>query len=329
MRIDTLRLAAAIIVAGAILTAAKPAAEFEKITDHYYFAQSVEGDPNIGVIVTREGVLMIDPPGENDLQQILEAMGKITSSSVRWVVHTNYRRMQSSGYAYFLKQGAVLLNSAPLDRLAFPEPEPQKQAAGASLAQKPPESKAAPASKPARFVFENQLRLFPENLEVRIFAVKKKAITGGDVVVYIPSEKVLHTGELFIPGSFPAIDTQGGEGDALGWLEAMKQTIAAVPLLKSAMPPPKPELPPTPPELEKTPEEYVFVIPGVGSPSNLKEMKDLLESAQKLRTQVARAVALKRTLQTFLTGPGLDQFRSLTNFQTYAGQLYEALAAAK
>jgi glyoxylase-like metal-dependent hydrolase (beta-lactamase superfamily II) len=310
------------------LTAVAPAADFEKITDHYYFARSVEGGPSTGVVVTREGVLMIDPPGENDLQPILEALRKITASSVRWVVHTNYRRMQSSSCAHFLKQGAILLNSAPLDRLAFPAPEPPKQEAGASLAQKPAESKAAPAPRPARFVFENQLRLFPENLEIRIFAVKKKAITAGDVVVYIPSEKVLHAGELFIPGSFPAIDTQSGEGDALGWLEAMKQTIAVVPLLKSAMPQPKPELPP-PPEFEKTPEENVVVIPGAGSPSNLKEMKDLLESAQKLRTQAARAVALRRTLETFLAAPALAEFRSLTNFQTYAGQLYEALAAAR
>jgi glyoxylase-like metal-dependent hydrolase (beta-lactamase superfamily II) len=308
MSIDTRRLAAAMTIVAATLTAATPAADFEKITDHYYFARSIEGGPNTGVVVTREGVLMIDPPGERELQQTEEALRKITSSAVRWVVHTNYRRVQSSSYAHFLKQGAILINSAPLDRLAFPAPEPPK---------------------PARFVFEGQMRLFPENLEVRIFAVNKKAITAGDVVVYIPSEKVLHAGELFIPGSFPAIDTQSGEGDALGWLEAMKQTIAVVPLLKSAMPQPKPELPPPPPELEKTPEEYVFVIPGVGSPSNLKEMKNLLESAQKLRAQVARAVALRRTLQTFLTAPGLEGFRSLTNFQTYAGQLYEALAAAK
>jgi glyoxylase-like metal-dependent hydrolase (beta-lactamase superfamily II) len=322
------RLLAAATAAVAWPAAAPSEVTFQRVADHCHFASLGEGKPNMGAVVTGEGVLLIDPPGEEDLPVVLEALRNVSSSPVRWIVCTSFRRLQSSRYAYFLGHGAVLVGSKALDGLAFPDNESPAGGGRPEGAQKTEGRQSAGTPRPQRFVFESRLRLFPDSVEVRIMAVRARAVTAGDVVVCVPDEKVLYTGDLFAPGAFPEIDTRGGGGDVLGWSEGMKQAMAAVPMLKPAMARTQPELPPVPPELEKSPEENVVVIPGRGPLSNLKQMKELLEAAQKLRAQAARAAALKRSLQNFLASGGLDEFRNLANFEAFAGLLLEALAGA-
>ena len=70
-------------------------------------------------------------------------------------------------------------------------------------------------------------------------------------------------------------------------------------------------------------EEQVIVIPGHGPASNLKEMKDLLETARKLRVEAGRAAAAKRSRENFLASPGVAPFRVYANFEGFAAQLYD------
>jgi glyoxylase-like metal-dependent hydrolase (beta-lactamase superfamily II) len=169
------------------------------------------------------------------------------------------------------------------------------------------------------------MRLFPEGVEVRILALEHRAHTGGDIVVFVPDEKVLLTGDLYGPARFPDIDSEPGEGSAQGWIDGIRQVIRWVPLLKSAEPEPKPD-PEEPPEEEKTLEELVTVIPGRGPISNLQEVKDLYDLARGLRTAAGRAIKAGRTLKRFLTQGSLAEHRSMANFQHYASELYNALA---
>ena len=140
-------------------------------------------------------------------------------------------------------------------------------------------------------------------------------------MVFLPAEKVLEVGDLYNPAHYPDIDNSAGEGNAVGWIDGLKQAIETVPLLKSAMPQPKQELPPSP-ETEKSLEETITVVPGQGSPSNLKEMKDLLAVVQKLRMAAARAVALGRTREEFVNSLAPEAFGGYTNLEAFAGQLF-------
>src|ERR1041385_672185 len=47
--------------------AAAPPKRFEKISDHFYYFQPKPGGSNVGAVVTEEGVVLIDPPSEEDL----------------------------------------------------------------------------------------------------------------------------------------------------------------------------------------------------------------------------------------------------------------------
>lgn len=315
MRKATPGLLAIVVLFMAGSTDLQPApAGFQKVSPHFFCLTSKSG-ANTCAVITTEGVLLIDPPPEPEAQAMLNALKPLTARPVRWVVTTDYQRAITGGWATFLKLGAAVIFSKELDRLA-----------GAAPVSDPgQEPVSAPPRPNPRFLFGQQLHLWPANIEIRILAVKAKARTAGDVVVFLPSEKVIATGDLFAASSFPIIDNGAGEGSARGWMEGLKQVIDFVPLLKSAMPQPKQETP-VPAEPEKTLEEQVTVIPGHGQAANLQQMKSLLASAQKLRTEANRALTAGRSRDAFVKSLDLTVFGEFGNLEMFAGQLFDDLA---
>jgi glyoxylase-like metal-dependent hydrolase (beta-lactamase superfamily II) len=167
-------------------------------------------------------------------------------------------------------------------------------------------------------------------LEIRITAVQSKARTGGDVVVFVPAEKVLIAGALYQLSYYPDIDAEL-DGDAQGWIDGMKQIIASVPLMKLVAPAKtaaaeaKLQAKPAPkPEPEKTLEEAVLVVSAYGV-SNLQGMKDILEFAQKLRDDLVRRVKSRRGCDDFLVSISADPYRKFGNLEGYLPQLCTAV----
>jgi cyclase len=314
MKKAALSVTAAVLVWSGAASQAFPAA-FQKVSDHFYYLESSLASGNTCAVVTADGVILIDPPPEAELASALDALKSVTARPVRWVVNTDYHHILNGGSDAFPAQGIALIGSDELDRLAY-------HASGTAPL---PDFYLMPKPPSPRFLFGSQLRLFPEGIEVRLLAVNHKARTAGDVVVILPSEKVVAVGDLFTPWSYPVIDSEPGEGTATGWIDGLKQVIDAVPLLKSAMPQPKPEVE-VPPEPEKTLEELVVVIPGHGTPANLKDMKDLLAVAQKLRTEAGRAVRSGRMKEVFLKSLSYEAFGQYGNLESFAGQLFDDLS---
>ncbi len=294
---------------------------FEKLSDHCYYLPLKEQE-NFAAVITNEGILAINPPAEPDLTSALDALKRLSPKPVRWVAFTDIRYLQNAGTRYFAEHGAVLIASEKSRDFSLKS--------GEIDAQKSTDIRTAFPW----FYFGRQMHLFPSNLEIRIFAVQGKARSGSDIVVFVPAEKVLFTGALFDPAYYPDIDTELG-GDALGWIEGMKQVIAAVPVLKPAIPPkvaipPKSQAKPqakTAPknEPEKTLEESVIIVSAQDGVSNLQNMKDLLEAAQKLRDELARRVKTGRVCEDFLLSGNADPYRGFGNLEAFVGQLCGAL----
>jgi hypothetical protein len=325
-----------VLILGSIAAQAASPPRFERVSDHFYFLQPKTEASNVGAMVTESGVLLINPPAEPDLLPVLDALRRLTQRSVRWVVHTDYRKEQVGGSSYFTMRGVQQVGSKDLRRLVAPLPPstevvPDKDAKKPSIEVQtgktatPEEIRDHSASLP-EILFGRQMRLYPDGVEVRLFALQQKARTGCDVVIYLPAEKVLQVGDLYMPGSYPEIDTGVGGGSALGWLEGMKHVVDTVPLLKTAIPPrTEAEKAAKAAQEEKSLEELVTVIPASGPRSNLKEMKAVLESAQKLRTEIARAIAAGRSRDAVLSLPSLGPYRVNLNFDAFAGLLFDEL----
>ena len=299
---------------------------FEKVTDHFYRLQLQSPGPVVGAVITDGGILLVNPPAQPQLADVLSALKVVKSKPLNWVVNTDYSYERNGGSSELARQGAAILESKDQRRLASRKGETPLTPAGSKESERIPDGKAREAGE--RLVFDRQVRVFPDNLEVRVFAIQSPAHTGGDVAVFIPAEKVLIVGDLFNPGSYPVIDREPSAGSALGWLDGMKQAIDTVPLLKSAMPQPKAD-PAKPQEEEKTLEELVVVVPGRGPLSNLQEMKDLLELSQKLRSEVSRAVSRGRSREALISWASASPYRSYTSLEPFVSLLFDELTARK
>ena len=287
---------------------------FEKVSPHCYFLSGGTGSPNVAAIVAEDGILVANPPAEPELSTVIEALKKINPRPIRWFVCTDHARVAAGGALALSKQGALMIASAGFRKAA------------ASAARGEEKAASTEASPDPSLAFVRQTRVFADNLEIRIQAPEGEWHPGGDVVVFVPAEKVLIVGDLYSPGSFPDFNHETGRTSAAAWLEALRQVIDIVPLLKSAMPAPKPE-PEKPEEEPKTLEELTIVLPVIGPTSNLQEMKDLLASGQKVRTDVTRAVTQKRNRETFLDLPMFGPYRGLINLDSFATRLFDELKA--
>lgn len=302
-----------------------PPSVFEKVSDHFYVWRSQDQGSNTGVLLSEVGVLLINPPSEGELDDFLRVLRNVTSKPVRWIVNTDYRHVLAGSNAYFHNLGAAAIGTREQNRLAFLALEKHgSEAAPPSDVVTAPEAAAPPApSLPTpRFEFGRRMHIYPGGIDVHIFALAK-SVTAGDICVFVPSEKIVQTGDVFLPGAYPEIDAQEGEGSAVGWIDAMRQIIEAVPLLKSAMPPPEPD-PDAPPEEEKTLEELVVVVPGHGPISDLQQVKDMFEAARRLRTVASRAAKAGQSRERFLRSTPLE-VRQYGNYEPFAGLLFDDL----
>jgi len=295
--------------------------QFEKVSDHCYYLQLEEDDANVAIVVSEEGILMVDPPREQNLPIVIDAMNRVTRKAVRWMVFTNPRYFRTAGTRHFADRGALLLASPQLRALAESggDAEPEYPEAFNDWIEH-----IAPETEPSSLrwlVFNNEMRLFPSDLEIRIMALQNKARTGGDVVVHVPDEKVLFVGDLYESARYPDIDTDS-EGSALEWIDGVEQVIDSVPVLKSAIPEEGSE---SEEEEEKTLEEYIAVVSASGEVSNLQNMKDLLEACKRLQSYVKRAIDRGRSRDRFLTLSATGPYYSYGNLVPYTAHLFEAL----
>ena len=291
-------------ILGTGLNAWAAESRFEKLSEHCYALQDGTG---VAAVVTEDGVLLVNPPDEPGVTAAVDALRRLTQKPVRWMVATDYRFALSKGAAYFGEHGAVLLTSKEQAEI---------------LSSLPGENSTSAAAD--RLIFGSQMHLFPGGVEVRIFGVRKKAHTGGDVVVFVPSDKVVAVGDLYTAGSYPDIDVDPGRGDALGWIEGMKQVIESIPLLKPAITQPKPEIKP---EEGKTLEQQVLVFSSYGVPSDLQQMKDLLSASQKLRERIGWITARRQSCERFLSSTEAVEFQAYGNLENYANALCTALSS--
>jgi hypothetical protein len=315
---------------------------FEKVSDHCYYLQLGSGE-NIAVIVTDDGIVVVDPPAEPDLSLMVDDLKRLSPKKVRWVVFSNPRSARSAGARFFAEQGALLIGSSQLCALL-----PSVTGVNSKESAAPNGNSPDAASYPW-LIFDRQVHLFPSNLEIKIIALEQKAATGGDVILYVPSEKVLLVGRLYEAARYPDIDT-AALGNAGTWVEGAKQVIDSVPVLKSAIPP-KPAVPlptallskPAPlqkpalpqakvdpkTEPEVTLEEGIAVVSALGEVSNLQNMKDLVSACQKLRTDMSRAIRAGRSCDNFLASSRANIYRVYGNFNAYAGPLCETIRNSK
>jgi glyoxylase-like metal-dependent hydrolase (beta-lactamase superfamily II) len=171
-----------------------------KVHDDLY---EIEGDGgNVAVLVTNEGVIMVDDKFEYDHDSIINAVKSITPQPIKYIINTHYHQDHSGGNAKFLPIAEVIsTRNARINILAHK----QSNVTGSPVA-------------PARIVFTDETAIFLGGKEVRA-KYCGRGHTNGDAVVYFPADRTIHTGDL-MAGTSPLIDYNGG-GSLVEWTKTL------------------------------------------------------------------------------------------------------------
>ncbi len=169
----------------------------EKIADDLYVI--IGGGGNIGVLVTDEGVVLVDDKFARDVENILFKVKSVTAQPVRYVVNTHHHGDHSGGNAKLLGQAEIVMHKNARANVL------KNSQSGAS-----------------RLTYSKETSLHLGGKEIRMMHFGR-AHTNGDSVIYFPHRKVIHTGDMFIRGA-PFIDYANG-GSALAWDHTISQVL--------------------------------------------------------------------------------------------------------
>ncbi|HEX6138482.1 MAG TPA: MBL fold metallo-hydrolase [Casimicrobiaceae bacterium] len=166
---------------------------FDKLSDRAY-AYTAEGDPNTGIVVGDDAVMVIDTQATPVMaQDVIRRVREVTDKPIRYVVMSHYHAVRVLGASAY---GAdhIIASQDTYELIVERGAQDMK-----SEIERFPRLFHAVESVPGltwpNLVFKGEMTLWLGKLEVRILQLGR-GHTKGDTVVWLPSEKVLFSGDL-------------------------------------------------------------------------------------------------------------------------------------
>jgi glyoxylase-like metal-dependent hydrolase (beta-lactamase superfamily II) len=169
---------------------------FTRLSESAY-AYTAEGDPNSGVVIGDDSVLIVDTTATPAMaQDLIEKIRTVTDKPIKHVVLSHYHAVRVLGASAYFAEGAQQVIAS---RGTYELIEERGEADMKSEIERFPRLFAGVETVPGltwpTLVFEREITLFLGKLEVKIMHLGA-GHTKGDTVVWIPSEKVLFSGDL-------------------------------------------------------------------------------------------------------------------------------------
>jgi glyoxylase-like metal-dependent hydrolase (beta-lactamase superfamily II) len=166
---------------------------FEEVGPGLY-AFTAEGDPNSGVIVGDDGVMVVDAQATPVMAlEVIERVRKVTSLPIKYVLLTHYHAVRVLGASAY--EGAEIISSGTTRDLIV---ERGRQDMDSEIGRFPRLFRAVesvPGLTWPTITFENKMSVWLGKREVRIEHLGR-AHTAGDVVAIVPDADVVFSGDL-------------------------------------------------------------------------------------------------------------------------------------
>ena len=196
---------------------------FTQLSENAY-AYTAEGDPNSGVVIGDNGVVVVDATATPVMaRDLIARIRQISDKPIRHVVLSHYHAVRVLGASAFWKEGCEQIISSRATHELIAERGAQDMQ---SEIERFPRLFQAVESIPGltwpTLVFDGGITLMLGKLEVRIFH-PGPGHTRGDTVVWLPQQKILFSGDLVEYGAAAYTgDAQLEEWpDTLGKLRAL------------------------------------------------------------------------------------------------------------
>lgn len=196
---------------------------FDKLSDHAY-AYTAEGDPNTGIVVGDDAIMVIDTQATPVMaQDVIRHIRTVSDKPIRYVVLSHYHAVRVLGASGYGAQH-VIASRDTYDLIVE-----RGEADMKSEIERFPRLFQAVESVPAltwpTLVFEQRMTLWIGKLQIEIMQLGR-GHTKGDSVVWLPQDRILFSGDLV------EYETTPYTGDA--YLGEWPATLDAIAALKPA-----------------------------------------------------------------------------------------------
>ncbi len=166
---------------------------FDRLSEHAY-AYTAEGDPNTGIVVGDDAVMVIDTQATPVMaQDVIRRIREVTDKPIRYVVLSHYHAVRVLGASGYRPEHVVA------SRDTYDLIVERGEADMKSEIERFPRLFRAVESVPGltwpTLVFEKRLTLWLGRLQVEVMQVGR-GHTKGDTIVWLPQEKILFSGDL-------------------------------------------------------------------------------------------------------------------------------------
>lgn len=186
------------------------------------WAYTAQGDPNTGVIVGDDSVMVIDTQATPAMaQDVIARIQAITDKPIRYVTLTHYHAVRVLGASAYKADHVIA--SEDTRNLIVERGQQDYMSEHKRFPRLFREVESIPGLTWPNVVFQKSMKLWMGKTEIHIMQLGR-GHTKGDSVVWVPDERVLFSGDLVEYGATPYT------GDA--YLEEWPRTLDAVARLK-------------------------------------------------------------------------------------------------
>lgn len=266
--------------------------QMSRIAGSVFFLECVNGfgGGNVAASVGEDGILLADDMYAMMGNKIKAALATLSQKPIRMVLNTHFHGDHIQGNKVFGESAVIVAQENVRKRL-------QK-----SITPKNPSAQMLPV-----IVFRDSMSLHFNGEEIKLIHLPNSH-TDGDAMIYFTGSKVIHLGDMFFFGMFPAVYTEGG-GDIKQLIISLEQILKDVPA-------------------------DVHVIPGHGGVATMKDLQDyvtmLKETTGIVETAIRKGVSLEQMKQEKL----LHKYNTLgdggaQSTDQYLAMLYKLLSLVK
>lgn len=251
---------------GCPLTHAREAAEAEinaiEIASGVYLLEGSGG--NMVAVTGADGILLVDSGFEEGGDLLAEAVARLGSGPVRFLVNTHFHFDHVGGNEHLADSGAVIIaHQTARQRMLAEWHVPD--GLGMEMPVIPPYPEAALPT----LTFKASTTVHLDGQPIEIIKLPD-GHTDADVAVFLREANVLHTGDVFFSNSFPIVDSfHGGSIDGL-----ITEVGALIDLA----------------------DDDTIVVPGHGPLSNRLGLREYRERLQAGRDRIATLIAEGKSL---------------------------------
>jgi cyclase len=243
------------------------------------------GGGNVAASIGPDGILLVDDMFKSTTPKVLDALKKLSDKKVRIVVNSHFHSDHIQGNSVLSDLAVIVAHENVLKRLNTKD------------------SWATSEAFP-HITYSDKLSLYFNGEEIKIFHLSN-GHTDGDSFVYFTKSNVIHLGDTYFNGMFPAVYKSGG-GDLAQLVNNLEKILAD-----------------TPPDVK--------VIPGHGNLSTKSEFAAYVTMLKETTSLVKNALMEGKTLDQLKNEKVLSKYNILGDggAQTtdeYLSMLYKLLS---